>query len=366
MKKILCVLQLPPPIHGASLMNSYLIKSKLINQHFKLEIVNLQFSKSIQHLEKFSFLKVYKMIWYSLLITKKIIKYKPDLIYFTLSPKGFAFYRDAFYILIFKIFNSKIILHLHGKGIKENVKSNILKKYIYSWAFKNTNVICLSRILTSDIENIFTSTPFIVPDGIPNKSDFKKGFEKKASQIPQILFLSNYIQTKGILILIEALRLLKEKGYIFFGRLVGEPADLTIEILEKIITTKDLISFVEVVGPLYGEDKKREFQNADIFVFPTYNETLGLVNLEAMQFGLPVISTFEGSIPEIVTNNETGFLVDKEDPIMLADRISILLKDKDLRISMGEKGYDRYINNYTLEHFECNMFKILKKILNEN
>ena len=103
MKKILCVLQLPPPIHGASLMNSSLTTRKLINHHFELEIINLQFSKSIQDLEKFSLLKVYKTIHYSFLITKKIIKYNPDLIYFTLSPKGFAFYRDAFYVFIFKI-----------------------------------------------------------------------------------------------------------------------------------------------------------------------------------------------------------------------------------------------------------------------
>jgi len=367
MKKILCVLQLPPPVHGASLMNSYLTRSKLINYNFNLEIINLQFSKSIQHLEKFSFFKVYKAIRYSLLIIKKVIKSKPDLIYFTLSPKGFAFYRDAFYVLIFKIFNCKIIFHLHGKGIKENIRGNILKKHIYIWVFKNTNVICLSKILTTDIDTIFQTAPFIVPNGIPNKSEFKSG-KKQVNKIPQILFLSNYIKTKGILVLIEALTILKEKGHVFLGRFVGGAADLTPEMLERMINTKNLKPFVEIVGPRYGEDKTKEFQNADIFVFPTFyrNETFGLVNLEAMQFGLPVISTFEGGIPDIIINNETGFLVDKENPVMLADRIEILLEDSDLRISMGEKGYNRYINNYTVEHFESNMLKIFKDILKEN
>ena len=82
-----------------------------------------------------------------------------------------------------------------------------------------------------------------------------------------------------------------------------------------------------------------------------------------MQFGLPVISTFEGSIPEIVINNETGFLVESQNAQMLADKIAILLKDKNLRIEMGKKGYERFINNYTLNHFENSMNNIFQTIL---
>ena len=92
--------------------------------------------------------------------------------------------------------------------------------------------------------------------------------------------------------------------------------------------------------------------------------------------GKPIVWAFPGGkieeeeTPEQAAvreiEEETGFLVDRENPIILADRIAILLNDKDLRITMGEKGYDRYINNYTVEHFECNMFKIFKQILNEN
>jgi glycosyltransferase involved in cell wall biosynthesis len=82
-----------------------------------------------------------------------------------------------------------------------------------------------------------------------------------------------------------------------------------------------------------------------------------------MQFGLPVISTFEGSIPDIVINNETGFLVETQNAQMLAEKIAILLKDKDLRIEMGKKGYERFINNYTLNHFENSMNKTFWKIL---
>src|SRR5688572_14459916 len=116
-KKIFCIIQLPPPVHGVSLMSNYVINSDVINQNFTLKVINLKFSKSMEQLEKFSFLKVFKALGYGLKIMKGIVTYKPDLVYFTLVPTGFAFYRDAFYVLLLKLFNQKIVFHLHGKGI---------------------------------------------------------------------------------------------------------------------------------------------------------------------------------------------------------------------------------------------------------
>ena len=57
-----------------------------------------------------------------------------------------------------------------------------------------------------------------------------------------------------------------------------------------------------------------------------------------MQFSLPVISTFEGGIPEIVIDGETGFLVETQNAKMLSEKIAILLKDKDLRLKWEKKA----------------------------
>ena len=78
---------------------------------------------------------------------------------------------------------------------------------------------------------------------------------------------------------------------------------------------------------------------ADIVVYPTSGEEpFGLVPLEAMAAGKPIIATRSGGLTESVVDGETGFLIPKEDAALLADRLSALLERPDLAAAMGEAG----------------------------
>lgn len=343
-------------------MNSYIIESMVIHKNFHIDIVDIRFSKSMDQLQKFSFSKVFTTLKYGYIIVKKMVSCKFQIVYFTLTPTGFGFYRDSFYVFLLKFFKTKIILHLHGKGIKQNA-NNYFKKKLYKWVFNKTYVICLTKNLSNDITGIYKPVPFIVPNGIKVQKFCITQRTIQNREVPQILFLSNFMKNKGILVLIEALGILKDQGYKFTARFVGAPFDLSKEMIEDVIRNNNLAPFAKVIGPLMGAQKFLEYEMADIFVFPTLSEAFGLVNLEAMQFALPVISTFEGSIPDIVINNETGFLVETQNTQMLADKIGVLLKDRNKRIEMGMKGYERFINNYTIDHFIANINKTFQDIL---
>jgi glycosyltransferase involved in cell wall biosynthesis len=363
MPRMLFILQLPPPVHGASLMNRSVAESKLIRDNFEIDIVDLHFSDSVKGLGNFSFRKIIKAVHFGLVIAGKVISRKPDLVYFNITPKGFAFYRDSLYVFLLKTLKRKIVFHLHSQGVKNNASTSALKRAIYMKVFKDTHIICVSEFLAADVSGVYTPDPIVVPNGIqicPESLERKKSGE---NTVPAILFISNYMVSKGILTLIDALGILKDRGYEFQAKLIGAPYDLTVEMLEKITADKQLSDSVEITGPMFGKDKVRELQEADILVFPSTNDVFGLVLLEAMQFRLPVISTLIGGIPEVVVDNETGLLVEAGNPQMLSSKLSILLKDKDLRTVMGEKGYKRFFEYYTLEQFERNMLKTFQSLL---
>lgn len=344
------------------MMNSYLLRSPLINRDFSIEVIDLKFGRTITELEKFSFAKVLKALSYGITIGRKMLRQKRDIVYFTFTPTGFGFYRDALYTLLLKLFRTQVVLHLHGKGIEKNISAPVKKK-LYCLVFKNSHLICLSDRLQADVKDVYKGKAFVVPNGIAVESRTLHPKRKAEKSALRILFVSNLILNKGVLVLVQALAILKNAGHHFNARFVGSPSNVTVEMLKDKLTEYGIDGLATVLGPLYGDAKFDEFENADIFVFPTYNDAFALVNLEAMQFGLPVVSTFEGSIPDIVKDNETGFLVERKNPHMLAEKIGLLLKDENLRITMGAKGYERFLSNYTLSHFESNMLRTFNTVL---
>ncbi len=114
-------------------------------------------------------------------------------------------------------------------------------------------------------------------------------------------------------------------------------------------------------GRMYGKDKETILSAADIFVFSTFyhNECFPLVLLEAMQHGLPCVSTAEGGIPGIIDEGETGYLTEKHDCQALADKIEYLCLHAEARRSMGDKGRRKFLREFTLGRFEGRMSEIL-------
>ena len=127
----------------------------------------------------------------------------------------------------------------------------------------------------------------------------------------------------------------------------------------------NLSSKIIFLGPQYGPKKNFVLANTDIFAFPTYykDECFPLGLLEALRWGLPIITTKEGAIPDIVNDGICGFLVKHQDSNALAEKLELLIQNKDLREAMGKKGRLRYEQNFTLQHFEHNLITILNKCL---
>ncbi len=174
--------------------------------------------------------------------------------------------------------------------------------------------------------------------------------------------MSNLLKAKGVNVLLEACKQLRNSSIPFHCTFIGGVGDISeIEFKDRVNLMK-LNDSVVYLGKKYGIEKENAYLNTDIFVFPTYNETFGLVILEAMKFSLPVVSTMEGGIPDIIMNEKTGFLVKPQDAVALANKLEILIKNSELRINMGKLGKKRFEKNYTIEVFENRFISILKNL----
>lgn len=182
---------------------------------------------------------------------------------------------------------------------------------------------------------------------------------------PHILFLSNLIESKGVLVLLDALRILNDKGYSFVCDLVGgETAEITSERVHRELEARNIAKVCIYHGRKVGSEKVPFFEQADIFVFPTYyeNECFPLVILEAMSYSVPVISTDEGAIKDIIDEDETGLIAQKRNSANLADKIAILLDNSDLRQRIGKAGNQKFKQQFTIEAFEQRLYGLLKKL----
>lgn len=359
--KILFILHMPPPVHGAAMMGKYIHDSKSINQTFDCHYFNLSLAKNLQDIGKGGIRKLYNFIQQLKSIHHEIKTFEPDICYVTPNAKGGAFYKDFLVVMMLKRMGQKVIIHYHNKGVATR-QEKLLDNQLYNYFFKGLKVILLAETLYKDIcKYVKQENVYICPNGIPEQ---KKLPLKKEHRIFNILFLSNMMKEKGVWDLVKACQILKEKGKSFHCHFVGKWSDITEHDFMTQIKKNNLEEYITAHGAKYGEEKNNFFQEADVFVFPTFynNECFPLVLLEAMEQGIPCISTEEGGIPYIIEDNKTGYIIQKQSPRELAEKIDYFIQNPDKCISMGNAGRERFKQEFNLSSFENHIIEILKQV----
>jgi glycosyltransferase involved in cell wall biosynthesis len=346
-------MQLPPPIHGVTVVNQTIVNSELLASRFEIEVLPLAFAASLEELDRFTVRKLGRMLETCARLAHVLVTRRPDAVYFTLAPTGSAFYRDCVFVAIMKLAGVPRIYHLHGKGIRARLATP-WRRWLYRWAFQNAWVIHLAERLAADLEDLVPRPRMsIVPNGVAERSVSDR---RNHGGRPRLLFLSNMTESKGPLVLLEALGLLAARGLAFEATFAGAGnRNGFLDRFHAEVRRLGLERQVRYVGPAYGEAKHRLLDEHDVFVFPTCNDAFPLVALEAMQAGIPVVTTHEGALPEIVEDGETGLLVPPRDPAALAACLAALIADPSMQRRMGARGRERHAQRYTLAAFERNL-----------
>lgn len=156
----------------------------------------------------------------------------------------------------------------------------------------------------------------------------------------RLMFVGNVIERKGLRYLFQALVRLPNSNFELdvVGDTQDEPDHMTE--IKALIEDYGLSGRVTFHGHVTDREQlKRLYRMADVFVLPSLYETFGIVLLEAMSFGLPIVTTTAGAIPELVKGNENGLLVPPRDPAALAIALRQLAGSSELRRKLGQNGY---------------------------
>jgi glycosyltransferase involved in cell wall biosynthesis len=283
------------------------------------------------------------------------LKLKPKIIHVHWPfPHAFmAFFAKFFYR------QTKVILTFYSAELLLAKKKKWIKPILKMFIKRADSVMAISSFARDTVKNIYNRDIEILPYGttFDSKINNHKELFKQESKF-KALFVGRHIERKGIEYLIKAAAMLDSEK--FQIRIVGV-GDLTKKLRKQ--AEEEAREQVLFLGKLSKEDLEKEYQNANCFVLPAImdskgdTEGLGVVLIEAAEYGLPLIASDVGGIPDVVIDKKTGLLVPEKNPQTLATAIKELSENKVLQKSLVLGA-----NEYIKQNFSWDV--IIEKQLN--
>lgn len=265
-----------------------------------------------------------------------------------------------------RIFGKPVVITAHGTDIHHNLyKENIVyKKRTIDALRRSKKIIAVSEFLKRKIANEgFGKKTCVIPCGF-SESEFYPMDKKKCrtklsleTSKKNLLFIGNLITVKGVDILIEAFKIVLDKDTNVVLIIIGEGTEkITLEQQARDCKIDKMVHFL---GSKNNNEIPLYINSSDVIVLPSRDEGRGLVIFEALACGKPVVASRVGGIPETVVNDKLGILVEKENPIDLADGIL-----KALASSWDSLYQCNYINQYCNTKLVAKVLKVYDKVLN--
>ncbi|MFX1475159.1 MAG: glycosyltransferase [Promethearchaeota archaeon] len=170
-----------------------------------------------------------------------------------------------------------------------------------------------------------------------------------SSDSPFLLFVGRLVPYKGLRTLLRAFRLVHKRNPSTQLVLIGSGPEYPH--LQRLSRELGVVDATRFLGKVSREFLRDVYSACDVFVLPSRSrsEAFGIVLLEAMARGKPVVATHVGGIPYVVNHGKTGFLVPPHDPVPLAKRISSLINDAELCSKIGKAAQERVMRKFTRE-----------------
>ena len=246
-------------------------------------------------------------------------------------------------LLVKKVYDTPYVNTIHGEEVYlskryhtvfllKNLVNNSIKTITNSSATRNS---CIESGLNEDKLKV-------IPFGV-DTNFFKPIHTPISKDTFRILSVGYFIERKGFEYLIRAIKEVKKKHANVKLRIIGSgPLEYD---LRNLVSELKLMDEVDLVANVSDDELLYSYNSSDLFILPSIRdaqgntEGLGVVLLEAMACQLPVIGSNVGGIPDIITDGETGFLVNEKDVNGLSMKINELIEDEAIRQKVGFAGF---------------------------
>lgn len=363
-RKKMVILSIPPPYGGgeirAKLLHDFLEKNKEY-----IIITNSNDKKNKSNQGKLSFQNIWININYIRKNCQKIWRAKPSVVYISIPKDFFPLLKIVPILLVCKMVKAKLIGELAGRNFYFLEKSGF-RRVIGRYLLKRFNSIrVLGNSVKKTLENSGLQKTVVIDNGIELSNEVVRTVKsRKPNDAPlELLFIGALNKNKGIYVLLEIIKKLSETKISIHANIVGEwSSEMDKANTMKFIRENELADYLTFHGLLLTHDKWRLLSKSDIFVFPSFNEGQPLVLIEAMAFGMPIVSSTVGAIPDTIENGVNGFMIEEHDANQYFKKIVELSQNVELYERISNKNIETYENRFTSNEYCLNIQKWINEI----
>lgn len=270
-------------------------------------------------------------------------------------------------VLLAKKYHKPLIVTIHGQDLQHTICRNAVCRQAVSYVFNSASeIICVSRKLQQlSIKRLgIRDKLIVVPNGIKPQDILSHPveFTKQQGKCLTLLSVSNLVQTKGIDLNLYALqKICRNYSALRYMVIGGGPEEAS---LHKLVKELGLEKQVEFLGRQIHHRVMGYMAGCDVFTLPSWNEGFGIVYLEAMANGKPVIGCQGEGIEDFVEHGKTGMLVKPRDVDSLVDALDFLLNHHEEAKDMGELARKLVLENYTWGKNAEKTIKVYEELFN--
>lgn len=278
-----------------------------------------------------------------------LVRREKAAIVYLMTSDYLGFYEKSITGICCRLMGVKTVLHPVGSFVNFYGSSRGRRWLIRFLLRRQSAVITVQRRVQTYVRRLAGRT--LVWE-IPNPVDCNRLTRANPSTpvngVVQILFVGALVKQKGVLDLLEAVRL--NKVALENARVLIVGAGDLFEVCQRQIDANGLGSLVELKGFVDDPTKEKLLEEGQVFCLPSHSEGMPISVLEAMASGLPVVATTVGGIPLAVQNGTHGWLVAPGDVSGLGRCLVHLVRNQEVRAMMGRNGFE-----YVRQHFDISI-----------